>query len=65
MPVWPKSYMIGNNGEILVSLKGNEMKRHIDSELFSKSTAPIDKKNQLKQYVQMLSDKDDILMIVE
>ena len=30
-PVWPLSYMIGNEGEILISLKGKDLKERISS----------------------------------
>ena len=65
MPVWPSSYMIGNNGEILVSLKGKELKAHEKSASFSTSTAPAARKSELLKLTQSVSDDEDILMIVE
>jgi hypothetical protein len=65
VPVWPKAYMIGNNGEILVSLKGSEIKRHITSSLFTKNLAPETKKAQLKKFGNSLRDNDNVLMIVK
>jgi hypothetical protein len=65
LPVWPSSYMIGNNGEILISLKGSELKEHVKSEQFIRSAAPEAKKNELKNLAQAVSDSEDILMIIE
>jgi hypothetical protein len=65
MPVWPLSYMIGNNGEILISLKGRELKDRTKSEQFKNSAAPELKKNELKQLAASVSDNEDILMIVK
>ncbi|MDP3003381.1 MAG: DUF4933 domain-containing protein [Bacteroidales bacterium] len=65
IPVWPLSYMIGNNGEILIPLKGKELKDRITSEHFKLSAAPVAKKNELKQLASMVSDTEDILMIVK
>jgi len=63
--VWPYPYMIGSNGEIMVSLKGSELKEHVNSKLFINSKAPINKKNELKRFTQSISNSDDILMIVK
>ena len=63
--VWPSSYMIGINGEILISLKGKELIERVKSEQFNRSSAPIAKKNGLKKMAQQLTSDDDILMIVE
>ncbi len=65
MPVWPLSYMIGNNGEILISLKGQELKDRTKSEQFKNSAAPESKKNELKQLAASVSDNEDILMIIK
>lgn len=65
LPVWPSSYMIGNNGEILVSIKGKELKNHVKSASFGSSSAPAAKKNELLKLSQSVSDDEDILMIVE
>jgi len=65
VPVWPSSYMIGNNDEILVSLKGSELKIWVKSEQFTRSTAPAGRKNELKKLAQSVSDDEDILMIVQ
>ncbi|NCA77674.1 MAG: hypothetical protein EOM90_15180 [Alphaproteobacteria bacterium] len=65
MSVWPSSWMVGNHGEILISLKGKELKEHVKSAAFSASTAPAAKKNQLLKLIQSLRDDEDILMVVE
>ncbi|MCX6271137.1 MAG: DUF4933 domain-containing protein, partial [Bacteroidetes bacterium] len=65
MPVWPSSYMIGKNGEIMISLKGKDLKERVRSEEFNRSGAPMAKKNELKKLAQLVSDDEDILMIVE
>jgi hypothetical protein len=64
VPVWPQSYMVDKNDEILLSLKGNELKSEVKSDRFQKSTAPADKKEKLKQLAASIADQDDILMIV-
>ncbi len=65
MAVWPSSYMVGNNGEILISLKGKELKEHVKSASFNASTAPEAKKNDLLRMARSLRDDEDVLMIVE
>jgi hypothetical protein len=64
-PVWPFLYTIGENGEILISLKGRDLKDHIQSQQFTKSIASANKKDKLKQFTNSISDSDNILMIVE
>lgn len=64
-PVWPLSYMVGGKGEIMLSLKGSDLKAHVQSPQFQKSTAPADKKEKLKQLAKSVSNLDDILMIVK
>ena len=65
VPVWPTSYMIGNNGEMLISLKGKELKDRVRSEHFKVSKAPEAKKKELERLARSVSDKEDILMIVK
>ncbi|MEI6884076.1 MAG: DUF4933 domain-containing protein [Bacteroidota bacterium] len=65
LPVWPSAYMIGNNGEIMVSLKGSDLKARVRSDQFKRSAAPASKKNELKKLADSVSDSEDILMIVE
>jgi hypothetical protein len=65
LPVWPYSYMIGNNGEILISLKGKELKDRVNSEMFRRSGAPEIKKRELEKLAGVVSDNEDILMIVK
>ena len=64
VPVWPQSYMVDKNGEMLLSLKGSELKLEAKSDRFQKSTAPADKKEKLKQLAASVADQDDFLMIV-
>ena len=65
LPVWPSSYMVGNNGEILISLKGKELKEHVKTALFVTSAAPVAKKHELLKLAGAVADDEDILMIVE
>jgi len=64
LPVWPDSYMIGKNGEMLVALQGEELKSHIQSDLFKTSVAQANKKEKLKQLAESVNSADEILMIV-
>ena len=64
-PVWPSAYMVGNNGELVISLKGSELKSQVENIRFGKSKAPAEKKEKLKQLAVSLADQDDILMIVK
>jgi hypothetical protein len=65
VPVWPAFYMVSKNGEIMISLKGKELKERIKSEQFKSSTAPELKKNALKQLASSVSDSENILMIIK
>ena len=65
LSVWPSSYMIGNNGEMLISLKGKELKDRIKSEQFKVSKAPEAKKKELEKLARAVLDTEDILMIVK
>jgi hypothetical protein len=65
IPVWPSSYMTGNNSEILISLKGKELKDRVKSEKFRLSGAPEVKKRELEKLAGLVSDSEDILMIVK
>jgi hypothetical protein len=64
-PVWPSSYMIGNDGEILIPLKGKDLKERIKSEYFKASDAPAGKKSELENLAGSVTDSSDILMIVK
>ena len=64
-PVWPLSYMVGNKGELMLSLKGNDLRSWVKGPTFQKSSAPADKREKLKQFTGSVSDQDDILMIVQ
>jgi hypothetical protein len=65
VPVWPSSYMIGNNGEMLISIKGKELKDRVKSEQFKVSIAPEVKKKELGKLAGAVSNNEDILMIVK
>jgi hypothetical protein len=65
LPVWPFSYMIGSEGEILISLKGKELKDRVKSEHFRLSDGPEVKKRELEKLAGLVSDNEDILMIVK
>ncbi len=63
--VWPSAYMVGNNGELLISLKGSDLKAQVENSRFQKSTASAEKKESLKRLAASVTDQDDILMIVK
>ena len=68
LPVWPyhpARYITGQNGEIIFSLKGKDLKARIKSEQFKNSSAPELKKNSLKQLADSVNDYEDILMIIK
>jgi hypothetical protein len=68
MPVWPYDpirYINGQNGEILISLKGNELKARVRTEQFKLSGAPEAKKKELEKLALVVSNNEDILMIVK
>jgi hypothetical protein len=65
MPVWPSSYMISKNGEILISLKGRDLKDRIKSKEFKLSGAPASKKRELEILATSVSGTEDILMIIQ
>jgi hypothetical protein len=64
-PVWPLSYMVGNKGELMLSLKGNDLKSRVKGSQYQNSTATAEKKENLKQLANSVNDQDDILMIVQ
>ena len=65
VPVWPSSYMISNDGEIMVSLKGKDLKERVKSEEYKLSKAPSDKKQNLQRLAETVTDSQDILMIIK
>jgi hypothetical protein len=65
VPVWPLSYMVGNNGELLISLKGKELKERVVSREFKTSNASDVKKKNLELFANSSRDNQDILMIVK
>jgi len=64
VPVWPSFYMIGKNNEILIPLKGKDLKERVKSEYFKQSKAPDGKKLELEKLAGQVSDPEDILMII-
>ena len=65
VPVWPLSYMIGSNGEILLSIKGKDLIDRINSKEFKASSAPDLKKRELEKLAGLVSESEDILMIIQ
>lgn len=65
IPVWPSSSQIGKNGEILISMKGKDLKERVKSENFRNSTAPETKKQELKKFADTVTETEDILMIIK
>lgn len=64
VPVWPLSYMISKKGELMIPLKGSELKFRVKSAEFRQSGAPANKKKDLETLADSVSDMDDILMII-
>ena len=65
LPAWPASYMIGKNGELLIPIKGKELKDRVKTEQFKVSKAPEVKKKELEKLAGAVSNNEDILMIVK
>ncbi len=65
LPVWPNNIMIGRDGEIMISLFGKELKKHVESDLFINSEAPKTQKEKLKLLAEQVTDYEQILMIVK
>jgi hypothetical protein len=65
VPVWPLSYMISKKGEMMIPLKGSELKERIKSYEFEFSRAPLGKKEDLEKLAVSVSDNEDILMIIK
>ena len=65
LPIWPSSFEIGKHGEILMSIKGRQLKERVRSEQFKLSKAPEPKKSELRQLATSVSDYEEILMIVK
>ncbi len=65
VPVWPSTEMIGKNGEILISLKGKDLKERLRSGFFNRTSAPEVKKLELKKLADLVSDNEDILMLIK
>lgn len=65
VPVWPSTYMVSNKGEIMISLKGKELKDRVKSSNFKTSAAPENRKNELRRLAESVSEYQDILMLVK
>ncbi len=65
VPVWPYSFMISSEGELLVSLKGYEIQDRVKSQKFRLSNASAEKKLALERLAASVSAQEDILMIVK
>ncbi|MCJ7449848.1 MAG: DUF4933 domain-containing protein [Bacteroidales bacterium] len=65
VPVWPLSYMISKNGEIMIPLKGSDLKERVKSKEFKLSGAPEAKKNELERLAGSVTESEDILMIIK
>jgi hypothetical protein len=65
LPVWPLSYMVGNNGEILISVKGKELKDRIKSDQFNHSQVPEAKRSEFIKIAGSVTDNEDILLIIK
>lgn len=65
LPVWPLSYMVGYDGEILLSLKGKDLTERLRSKEFEISGAPESKKKEFSKIAGSVSESDDILMIIK
>jgi hypothetical protein len=65
VPVWPLSYMVGNNGEIMIPLKGRDLKERIASPVFKNCAAPEAQKKQLEKLAGSVSETNDILMLIK
>jgi hypothetical protein len=64
VPVWPAFYMTGRNGEIMISLKGKDLKDRIKSEEFRASFAAESKKKEFEKLAEYVTETEDILMII-
>jgi hypothetical protein len=65
MPVWPLSFMVSYKGELMISLKGEDLRNRVSSDAFKNSGASSEKKKELENFARTLNGKDDILMIVK
>jgi hypothetical protein len=68
IPVWPynqDTFIPGENGEIIFSVKGKDLKERVISEKFRKSIAPENMKQELKKLADSVTETEDILMIVK
>lgn len=64
-PVWPKSYMIDREGNIMIALRGKDIKEKVASNEFKNSPAPAGNKQKLIDLANSCSGNDQILMLVK
>lgn len=72
-PVWPgrfsykyyTSSSISSSGEILMSIKGNDLKEYIKTPEFEKSPAPADRKAKLKELAAQVDGFETIVIIMK
>lgn len=62
LPVWPLTTMVGKNNELLIPLKGKELKAHVRTAFFQNSGASATEKRKLEQLASSAGDNDDIIM---
>jgi len=63
--VWPKSYMINRYGEIMMALRGEDIKEQVASDEFKNSLAPAENKQKLIDLANNCTNDDQILMLVK
>ncbi|PXY00875.1 hypothetical protein DF185_13335 [Marinifilum breve] len=64
-PVWPKSYMINRNGEIMLALRGKDIKEKVASDEFKNSKATYENKQKLIDLAANCKNDDQVLMLVK
>lgn len=73
LPIWPGKFSykyyttssISESGEIIQSLKGNDLKKYIQSDEFRNSDAPSSKKEQLKKLAESVDEYETIVMVIK
>jgi hypothetical protein len=63
MPVWP--YSFSEDGAIVKSIKGIDLKEYIKTEAFINSTAPAQKKEYLKQLANSVGNYETVVVIIK
>lgn len=65
LPVWPSTTNSDKGNEILIPVFGHELKQHVNSEKYSHSNAPEEKKATLKKLSEEVADDERILMVIK